>query len=101
MVDNMSKRGFDPLNYRFENEIPDPGRVTKLADGVFWLRTPMAGRLNHINCWLLRDYDGWTVVDTGIFGDRQKEWLKSERPAGFPTLLKQSDTVGWVLQIGC
>ena len=77
MVDNMSKRGFDPLNYRFENEIPDPGRVTKLADGVFWLRTPMAGRLNHINCWLLRDYDGWTVVDTGIFGDRQKECWQS------------------------
>ena len=69
MVDNMSKRGFDPLSYRFEDQVPRPGHVTELADGVFWIRMPMGGRLNHINVWLLRDGDGWTVVDTGFPSD--------------------------------
>ena len=66
MVDNMSKRGFDPLTYRFEDQLPDQGSVTSVADGVLWARMPMWGRLNHINVWLLRDHDGWTIVDTGL-----------------------------------
>ena len=46
-----------------------------MADGVFWIRMPMGGRLNHINVWLLRDDDGWTIVDTGIFSDSvKKHW---------------------------
>ena len=66
-MDNMSKRGFDPLNYQFEDQVPEAGSIKEVADGVFWVRMPMMGRLNHINLWLLRDYDGWTIVDTGIF----------------------------------
>ena len=73
MVDNMSKRGFDPLTYRFEDQIPHPGDVTEIANGVFWIRMPMRGRLDHINVWLLRDGDGWTIVDTGIFADSVKQ----------------------------
>lgn len=72
MVDNMSKRGFDPLTYRFEDRVPRPGNVTELADGVFWIRMPMGGRLDHINVWILRDGDGWTVVDTGLPTDTVK-----------------------------
>jgi glyoxylase-like metal-dependent hydrolase (beta-lactamase superfamily II) len=35
----------------------------------------MWGRLNSINVWLLRDYDGWTIVDTGLNNtDVQKLW---------------------------
>jgi len=75
MVDNMSRRGFDPLTYRFEDAVPASGGVTQLADGVFWARMPMAGRLNHINVWLIRDDHGWTVVDTGLFReDVQRCW---------------------------
>ena len=55
VVDNMSKRGFDPLTYRFEDQLPDHGAVTEVADGVLWARMPMWGRLNHINVWLVRD----------------------------------------------
>lgn len=62
----MSKRGFDPLNYRFEDVAPEPGEAYAIADGVFWIRMPMGGRLSIINVWLLRDGDGWTVVDTGL-----------------------------------
>ncbi len=77
MVDNMSKRGFDPLTYRFEDEAPEPGALTRVADGVYWARMPMWGRLNHINVWVLEDYDGWTVVDTGLFReDVQDCWRK-------------------------
>ena len=77
MAGNMSKRGFDPLQYRFEDAIPAPGSVSRVADGVLWSRLPMWGRLDHINVWLLRDESGWTLVDTGIIGDRQKECWRS------------------------
>ena len=72
-MDNMSRRGYDPLTYRFEDQAPAPGRVTLVADGVYWVRMPMGGRLNHINVWLLRDRDGWTIVDTGLFRDNVKD----------------------------
>jgi glyoxylase-like metal-dependent hydrolase (beta-lactamase superfamily II) len=77
VVDNMSKRGFDPLTYRFEDQVPRPSNTIEVADGVFWIRMPMMGRLNHINVWLLRDGDGWTVVDTGIFSDNVKKHWRS------------------------
>ncbi|MCB1645663.1 MAG: MBL fold metallo-hydrolase [Pseudomonadales bacterium] len=73
MVDNMSKRGFDPLVYRYQDAIPATGEIKELADGVYWIRLPMFGGLDHINVWLLRDYDGWTIVDTGIFKDKVQE----------------------------
>lgn len=77
MVDTVSKRGFSPLRYRFEDRVPAAGSLTRIADGVFWVRMPMRGRLDHINVWLLRDTHGWTIVDTGIFGDHQKECWRS------------------------
>ena len=61
MLDHVqSKRGFDPLRYRFEDEAPAPGEAFEVATDVFWIRQPMSGKLNHINVWLLRDGDGWT-----------------------------------------
>ncbi len=79
----MSKRGFDPLVYRFEDQVPSPGEVTRIADGVLWIRLPMGGRLNHINVWLLRDNQGWTLVDTGLF----KEDVKAHWRAIFEKVL--------------
>lgn len=77
MVDNMSRRGFAPLHYRFEDQQPSRDELTEVADGVFWLRLPMMGRLNHINVWLLRDHDSWTVVDTGLNRDEVQEIWRS------------------------
>jgi glyoxylase-like metal-dependent hydrolase (beta-lactamase superfamily II) len=71
-VDIVSKRGYEALTYRFEDQVPEPGEATQVADGVWWIRMPMGGRLNHINVWLLRETDGWTIVDTGIFSDSVK-----------------------------
>lgn len=73
----MSKRGFDPLSYKFEDQVPKPGEVTEVAEGVYWVRMPMRGRLDHINVWLIRDNDGWTIVDTGIYSENvKKHWTK-------------------------
>jgi glyoxylase-like metal-dependent hydrolase (beta-lactamase superfamily II) len=40
----------------------------EVADGVFWLRMPLPFRLDHINLYLLRDGEGWVIVDTGVRG---------------------------------
>ena len=42
------------------------GETLEVAPGIHWLRMPLPFALNHINLWLLKDGDGWTVVDTGV-----------------------------------
>jgi len=48
---------------------PAAGEQIEVAPGVFWLRMPLPFQLDHINLWLLRDGDGWTIVDTGFADD--------------------------------
>ena len=48
--------------------LPEPAQKVEVADGVFWLRFSLPFALDHINLWLLREGDGWVIVDTG-FGD--------------------------------
>ena len=65
----------DPLDYPHLDDVPAPGETFEIADGVHWIRMPMPGRLDHINVWLLRDGDGYTIVDTGINNeDVQRHW---------------------------
>src|ERR1041385_8470646 len=45
---------------------PEAGAVSHVADGVYWIRLPLPFPPMHINMWLLRDGDGWTIVATGI-----------------------------------
>tara|TARA_Y100001934_G_scaffold23240_1_gene25974 strand:- start:3387 stop:4427 length:1041 start_codon:yes stop_codon:yes gene_type:complete len=72
----MFEQKEDPLDYVFPDE-PPPGTKLEVAKDVYWVRMPMPGRLNHINVWLLRDYDGWTIVDTGLNNDTIKSaWEK-------------------------
>ena len=54
-----------PLEFPFPTA-PAPGSVTQVAPGVLWLRMPLPFQLDHINLWLLRDDEGWTIVDSGI-----------------------------------
>jgi glyoxylase-like metal-dependent hydrolase (beta-lactamase superfamily II) len=49
---------------------PAAGARIEVAPGVFWLRMPLPFQLDHINLWLLRDGDGWTLVDTGFANDQ-------------------------------
>jgi len=52
---------------------PETGAVHDLSAGIKWLRLPLPFLLNHINVWLLRDGDGWALVDTGIFTSTTRE----------------------------
>lgn len=51
---------------------PEPGKPFEIIEGVFWLRMPIPIDLDHINLWLLKDGDEWTIVDTGYFDDSCK-----------------------------
>ncbi|MCL2346395.1 MAG: MBL fold metallo-hydrolase, partial [Desulfobulbus sp.] len=50
-------------------EPPAAGECNEVAPGVFWLRMPLPFQLDHINLWLLRDGDGWVIIDTGFAND--------------------------------
>ena len=63
----LTKTGKAVLDYPFsDSETPAPGQVKEVADGVYWVRMPLPISLEWINLWLLRDGDGWTIVDTGM-----------------------------------
>lgn len=53
-------------------EVPATETLREVAPGVFWLRMPLPFALDHINLWLLRDGDGWLLVDTGFSLDSVK-----------------------------
>lgn len=53
------------LDYPFP-DAPSTATTIEVVPGVRWLRMPMPGSLDHINLYLLRDGDGWAVVDTGL-----------------------------------
>ncbi|MGK0375414.1 MAG: glyoxylase-like metal-dependent hydrolase (beta-lactamase superfamily II) [Arenicella sp.] len=67
-MNNLSTE-FSPrpvLEYPFEMRwSPEPGTPFEVVDGVYWLRVPLPIALDHINLWILRDGDGWTLVDSG------------------------------------
>ena len=57
------------LSYAFGDTLPTPGVRFEVAPGVHWLRMGLPFALDHINLWLLRDGEGWTIVDCGIVND--------------------------------
>ncbi|WP_205617186.1 MBL fold metallo-hydrolase [Pelomicrobium methylotrophicum] len=57
------------MRYPFGQRVPGPGEVMEVAEGVLWVRMPLPFALDHINLWVLRDGDGWTVVDCGYAGE--------------------------------
>ncbi|PVX81218.1 MBL fold metallo-hydrolase [Paraburkholderia unamae] len=74
------------LEYPFEPPASDGSRV-EIAPGIAWIRMPMPIPLDHINVYLLRDDDGWIVVDTGLHTDAAKaiwERVAAEQLEGLP-----------------
>ena len=55
------------LRYPYGPRVPEAGRTIELLPGVHWLRMPLPSSLRHINLWALRDDEGWTLIDTGIW----------------------------------
>jgi glyoxylase-like metal-dependent hydrolase (beta-lactamase superfamily II) len=48
------------------DDYPAPGTAVEVADGIFWISTPVPFvGLKQVNIWLLRDGDGWTMIDCG------------------------------------
>ncbi|MDZ4767073.1 MAG: MBL fold metallo-hydrolase [Chloroflexota bacterium] len=41
-------------------------RAVALPDDIIQLQIPLPFTLNIVNCYLLRDGDGWTLIDTGL-----------------------------------
>ena len=55
---------------------PSDNEIVEIAPGVKWLRSPLPLSLDHINCYLLKDGDGWCVVDTGMNSKPARDnWL--------------------------
>lgn len=67
---------------------PGEGQALQVREGVFWLRMPIPiPGLAFINLWLIRDGEGWTLVDTGLRSAKiQGLWERifSEEMQGLP-----------------
>jgi glyoxylase-like metal-dependent hydrolase (beta-lactamase superfamily II) len=64
------------LRYPFDQP-PTGAETFEVAPGILWARIPLPFRLNHVNVWLLREADGWTVIDTGTADDKAREVWQS------------------------
>ena len=60
----------------WEGQAPAAGAAQEVLPGIFWIRMPLPIRgLETINLWLLRDGDGWTLIDTGLgTGEIHRLW---------------------------
>ena len=58
----------EDLNFTVQRP-PAYGELTDLLPKLFWVRLPMPTAPNHVNCWLLDNGPGWTMVDTGLNTD--------------------------------
>ncbi len=73
------------LSFPFATPPRPDGELLDVAPGIKWLRMPLPLALAHINLYLLRDHDGWMIVDTGIGTDETRAlWRKilDEKLAG-------------------
>ena len=49
---------------------------TQIVDGIYQVQLPLPFALRIVNCYLLRDGDGWTIVDSGLnYPPGQAAWL--------------------------
>lgn len=51
---------------QYSTAVPEPGRPVPVAEGIFWLRLRLPFALDHVNCWIVDDGDGWTLIDAGL-----------------------------------
>ena len=56
---------------------PEFGELIMIADNVLWTRFKIPAQLNHINIYLIKDSDGWFVIDTGPESFENRELWKS------------------------
>lgn len=62
----------------------DKSPVTQVAEDIYKVRIPLPFALNHVNCYLLRGAEGWTLIDTGInWKQSQQAWKDAMNTLGF------------------
>ena len=71
--------GSDPniegITYPWD-DYPAPGTVREVVPGILWLSTPVPFvGLRQVNLWLLRDGDGWAMIDCGYGWDQTRGHL--------------------------
>ena len=60
----------------------------EVASNIFMIKLPLPFKLDHINCYLLKGKNGWTVIDTGLnYPPSTGAWEKALKDVG----LKCSD----------
>lgn len=60
------------LRFPFEDAPKIDGELIDVAPGIKWLRMALPLALNHINLYLIRDREGWMIVDTGIATEKTR-----------------------------
>lgn len=56
---------------------PDFGELIEASDGVLWTRFKIPAKLDHINIYLIKDIDGWFVIDSGPASTENRELWKT------------------------
>lgn len=56
---------------------PLPGETTAILPDLHWVRMPLPFPPHHVNCWLLRDGDGWLLIDTSARVEGTLAWWDS------------------------
>ena len=70
MNDTATAKPRAAVAYLFDR--PENGKPVEILPGIFWLRVGLPFALDHVNLWLLRGNDGWTVIDTGYANDETR-----------------------------
>lgn len=67
----QGRKALQPITFPWE-DAPAEGEAIEVAPDILWVRIPLPGKLDHVNCYALRDDDGWTLVDTGFDSKRTR-----------------------------
>lgn len=65
-------------------ETPQAGQASEIAPGILWLPIPLPQAGQFINAWGVRDGDGWTLIDTGMFTEPAQAAWRAILAAGGP-----------------
>src|SRR5712692_1196597 len=69
------------------NQIQVPGRVmqslVQISENIYQVRVPIPFPLTSVNCYLVRDSDGWAMIDTGLhYAPAFQAWDEAFRTLG-------------------
>lgn len=68
---------------------PAPGTSREVAPGIRWVRMPLAFPPSHVNCWLIEDDGGFTLVDTSVNNEATRtQWDQALSALGNPPITR-------------